>query len=378
MRSQNWNAAVPVLEAGMEEALTHLQDDMSSQSANGWTLGTIAGKQVYSKRRSFADGSYFMVNIYNAGGLASNTPVIYSTGFVPSPLDRNTYISRTAKITGNNQPLVRFAFAAINIIRMNGNGLAADSFDSNKPSLSTNGKYDPSKTSTNGSVASVYGPVDFGNHSIQGSLYLGPSASSSVPANQVSGNIVTDFNVAFPDAVLPTTSWLPGSTTTVGGTTAYDFTTSGDYSVSSSSDIIVEPGVTVRVRVDTPNFNPGNIHVLSTNGVSGTLILYQVSGTSTMSGNVTVDSGRARNFYYYGLPGVTQITYGGTSALVGVIYAPEANLTLNGGGNNNGLVGSSVTKSMSAMNGHYNFHFDEDLLTSGPARAYVVTSWKEL
>jgi hypothetical protein len=108
------------------------------------------------------------------------------------------------------------------------------------------------------------------------------------------------------------------------------------------------------------------------------LILYQVSGTSTLNGNVTVDSGRARNFYYYGLPGVTSITYGGTSALIGAVYAPEANLTLNGGGNNNGLVGASITKSIIAMNGHYNFHYDEDLLSSGPSRAYVVTSWKEL
>jgi len=33
---------------------------------------------------------------------------------------------------------------------------------------------------------------------------------------------------------------------------------------------------------------------------------------------------------YYGLPGVTSVTFGGTSSFVGVIYAPEASLTLNG------------------------------------------------
>jgi hypothetical protein len=75
---------------------------------------------------------------------------------------------------------------------------------------------------------------------------------------------------------------------------------------------------------------------------------------------------------------VTDITYGVTTSFIGAIYAPEANLTLNGGGNNNGLIGSSITKSIVAMNGHYNFHFDEDLLTAGPVKAYVVTSWKEL
>ncbi len=388
MRSQGWNGGIPVLEAGIEEALTHLQDDLNNPSANGWTMGTISGQQVYSKQRSFGDGSYFLVNIYNGGGAASNTPCIYSTGFVPSPLNSHAYISRTAKVTGTNQPLFAFAFGAVSTIQMNGNGLASDSFNSSNPALSTNGQYDPAKTSTNGSVASAYGPVDFGNHNITGSLFLGPSAFSTVPASQVSGSINTDFNISFPDVVLPTTSWLPMATTTVGGitilgittggTTAYDFTTSGDYYITSSSNIQVEPGVTVRVRVDTTNFNPSNIHILSTNGISGTLIIYQVSGSSSMSGNVTVDSGRARNFYYYGLPGVTSITYGGNSSFTGVVYAPEANLTLNGGGSNNGIIGASITKSINAMNGHYDFHFDEDLLTAGPSRAFVVTSWKEL
>jgi hypothetical protein len=188
--------------------------------------------------------------------------------------------------------------------------------------------------------------------------------------------------MGFPDVVLPTTTWLPASSGLLGGLlssiTGHDFTTSGDYYVNDSNSIQVEAGVNVRVRVDTANFNPANIHVVSSNGVSGTLTIYQVTGTSTMNGNVTVDSGRPRNFYYLGLPGVTNITYGGSSALVGVVYAPEANLTLNGGGNNNGIVGSSVTKSIIALNGHYSFHFDEDLLSSGPTRSYVVTSWKEL
>lgn len=391
MRSQCWNAAVPVMESGIEEALTHFQHDLDNPTANGWTAGTISGKQVYSKQRTFADGTYFLVNIYNGSTGASNTPYIYSTGFIPSPFSSRNYITRTAKVAGTNQPLINLSFGAVNGIQMNGNGLASDSFNSSNPALSTGGQYDSSKTSTNGSVASLYGPVDLGNHSIAGNLYLGPSATTTVTSGQVSGQIFTDFNVSFPDVVLPTTSWLPaptaivggitttvlGITTTIGGTTVYDFSANGDYYLSGSYDLQVEPGVTARVRVDSTSFNPGNIHILTTNGVSGTLIVYQVSGSATMSGNVTVDSGRARNFFYYGLPGVTSLTYGGNSSFIGVIYAPEANLTLNGGGNNNGLIGASITKSIT-MNGHYNFHFDEDLLASGPSRAFIVTSWKEL
>jgi len=376
-RSQAWNAGIPVLEAGIEEALAHLQDDLNNPAANGWALGTISGQQVYSKQRTFADGSYFLVNIYKGGFGASNAPYIYSTGFIPAPLSSSSYISRTAKVTGTNQPLINLAFGAVSTIQMNGSGLASDSFDSSNPALSTNGQYDSSKTSTNGNVASVYGPVAFGNHNIAGNLYLGPTATTTVSSGQVSGQIFTDFNVSFPDVVLPTTAWLPATTIPIGGTQVYDFITSGDYYVTGSNDIQVEPGVSVRLRVDTTTFSPANIHILSTNGVSGTLTAYQVSGSASMSGNTTVDSGRARNFWYYGLPGVTSITYGGTSSFIGVIYAPEADLTLNGGGNNNGLIGASITKTIT-MNGHYNFHFDQDLLSAGPSRAYIVTSWKEL
>jgi hypothetical protein len=390
-RSQGWNAAVPVLEAGIEEAMTHLQDDLNNPTANGWTLGTISSQPVYSKQRTLADGSYYVVNIYNGAPLASNTPVIYSTGFVPAPLSSSSYISRMAKVTGTNQPLITFAFGAVNTIQMNGSGLASDSFDSSKPALSTNGQYDPAKTSTNGNVASVYGPVDLGNHTISGSLYLGPTATSVVSSGQVSGQIYSDFNGSFPDVVLPTTSWLPapttiiggitttilGITTTIGGTTTYDFGVIGDYYVGDSKDIQVEPGATVRLRVDATTFNPANIHILSTNGVSGTLVVYQVTGSASMSGNTTVDSGRARNFWYYGLPGVTSVTYGGNSSFIGVMYAPKADLTLNGGGNNNGLIGASISKTIT-MNGHYDFHFDQDLLSVGPSRAFVATAWKEL
>jgi|SRR5579883_1705770 len=374
-RSQSWNAAVPVMEAGVEEAMTHVNDDLNNPSANGWTPTILSGLQVYQKTRSFNDGSYFLATIYNA---TSNNPIIYSAGFVPAPFQTNNYISRLVRVTGTQMPLIYVAFGAMDNIQMNGNGLAANSFNSSNPALSTNGQYDPTKTSTNGNVASVFGPVSIGNHSIAGNLYLGPTASSSVASSQVSGTIFTNYNVDFPDVVLPTTTWLPAPTTSSGskGSQVHDFTASGDYYVSDSLDLQVEPGVTVRLRVDTTSFSPGNVNILTTNGNSGTLTVYQVSGSGGMAGNVTVQSGRARNLFYYGLPGVTSITYGGNSSFIGVIYAPEADLTLNGGGNNNGLIGASITKTIT-MNGHYNFHFDEDLLSSGPSRGFTATSWQE-
>src|SRR5258706_5274148 len=65
VRSMDWNAAIPVMEAGIEEAMTHLKDDPASPGANGWTAGTIGGQQVYTKQQKYNAYKYLSVTIYN-------------------------------------------------------------------------------------------------------------------------------------------------------------------------------------------------------------------------------------------------------------------------------------------------------------------------
>ena len=380
VRARCWNSALPLAEAGVEEALTHLQDD-ASVSANGWTAGTVGGQPVYLKQRNFTNGSYFYVTLYNA---TSNNPIIYSTGFIPTPLQTGSYISRTVKISGTRaSPSSNIGFNALLDIQMNGNGVAVDSFNSGDPALSTNGQYDPNKTGKNGNLGSVLGTVDLGNHSMAGSIYLGAGAKSIVPSGQITGTTYLNQKLSFPDVVLPKVNWLAAPVTKVGSgksvTTIHDFNLDGDYYVNDSLNITVEPGVTVRVRMDSVSFDPSNITIASSGGSSGSLAIYQVSGSMSLSGSVTVSSGRAKNFYYYGLPGVGNIAFGGASSFIGVIYAPEADFTLGSGGNGNGFIGSSVTKSI-GMNGHYNFHYDEDLSvsTSSSSSGMTVTAWLEL
>src|SRR2546425_1109393 len=83
-RAQAWNAALPMVEAGLEEAMAHLNYD-SSWGTNGWTLSGTN----YVKQRTFGDG-YYLVK------LSTNyPPVIISQGFVRAPLLTNTYVSRS-------------------------------------------------------------------------------------------------------------------------------------------------------------------------------------------------------------------------------------------------------------------------------------------
>ena len=91
MRALAWNSAIPVLEAGIEEALTHLNDDKSDPSGHAWTVTHVDGHKAYWKRGDLPDGSYFYVTNLN---VASTQPLIYSAGYVPSPLRDKEYVSR--------------------------------------------------------------------------------------------------------------------------------------------------------------------------------------------------------------------------------------------------------------------------------------------
>jgi len=59
---------------------------------------------------------------------------------------------------------------------------------------------------------------------------------------------------------------------------------------------------------------------------------------------------------------------GANANFVGAIWAPQADFTLGGGGNNTyDFIGAVVTRSVK-LNGHFNFHFDENLERIGFAR----------
>lgn len=365
-RSQGWNAALTMAEAGVEEALAQMNASPNDFSANSW--GASGG--VYGPMAHNLIGGNYSVAIVGAAA-----PTVYSTGYATVPISGGQ-ISRQVKVTTLKLGLINVPFGAVNSIQFNGNGVFSDSWNSHDPNLSTGGRYDSNKTSTNGSVASVDGLVNIGNHIINGNLYLGPTASYSSGANQILGTIYTDYNVQFPDVVLPTASWLSAPT----DEGVHTFTTSGSYTVNDNLPMVINTGVTVTLNVTkSGSFSPSSVQIHGGTTNSGTAYLYLNGPTSvSIAGNTAIDaSNRPENLYYYGLPTLTAITYSGNSTFVGVIYSPEAALTLNGGGGNIGLIGASITGS-ATMNGHYNFHYDESLATNGPSRGFVINSWQEL
>ena len=90
------------------------------------------------------------------------------------------------------------------------------------------------------------------------------------------------------------------------------------------------------------------------------------------------NAGNCATFTYYGLPGNTSITLSGNDLFLGSIYAPQRRLELSGGGNNTLDYQGACAVNTIGMNGHFNFHFDENLRRKGPVRGYQITSWTEI
>lgn len=386
VRSNDWNTCIPVLEAGVEEAMTHLHDD-TSPGANSWTSTSIAGSQVYTKQHTFSDGSFYSVTIYNA---SATNPVIYSQGYVPSPLSGSQYISRLVRVGTANSPTVfTKAIATTGAISMSGGGFV-DGFDSRV------GVYD---TGTNrnatGNVASdstAKPAISVGTGKVYGTAVTGPGGTVSVAGGAV-GDVTWDtsntgiqpgatnnnMNVAFPTNAPPTgtpTTWP--STITAGGsnvtllagslgTTPTYYSTSSFTSSDSSKPLFITGNVILYVSGTFTVSGSGYVEIMP--GASLTLI---VGGKTTISGGGVVNqTGLASDFSFVGTSSCTSITYSGSAAFIGTVNAPQAALTISGSA---GAYGAVIANSAS-LSGGASFHYDDALGASG---GLIATSWTEL
>ena len=168
IRSLAWNSAVPVMEAGVEEALTHLyHHHKTGLGAEGWH----AFGDVYYKWRSMGT-SVVVVGISNA-----SPPVVYAWARVPIPGKTGQFARRSIVVNTSNEGLFARGLVAKEAIVLNGNNVLVDSFDSSDPGHSTGGQYDPAKRKDNGHVATNLGIVNAlsgGNASILGTVATGP------------------------------------------------------------------------------------------------------------------------------------------------------------------------------------------------------------
>jgi hypothetical protein len=493
VRSQYWNSAIPVGEAGIEEALTHLNKiGDGNRATNGWAL---------------KDGKYYLARAigdsrYEVWMTSSNQPVITAIGYVKEPISQ-TEVKRTIMVNTTKSGGGMRGIITKQAITMNGN-TAINSFDSSDPNWSTNGRYDPAKVHDMGYAGSVYSSIDTGGGGVWGYVATGAAGTASANAGDSawmashsgieSGHYTKDLNLSFPDVTVPfsgggltppasvgvtttnftylsnqvtvatlplplpigiittnfstittatkplvwsgtlttntaattsTTSPVAGtyignvvtrtvitkhgnqSTTTIyydcmaisgytyqtttytyntittntsASTSTYAYVTdSGNYQISSLS---MSGGNQMLVRGDTVLYVNGDFSMSGNSQITilpGASLTVYVGGSVSLSGNGIWNLNQdAMKMSIYGLPTCATMSLSGNAAFTGTIYAPNADITFNGGGNTiYDCVGAVVARSAD-FHGHFNFHYDENLGRAWGNPVYKVAYWSEL
>ena len=392
VRSQTWNSCMPLVEAGIEEALAHMNSSGMTNwgKVNGWSWD--ASTNAFVKQR-WIGTAYFSCKIETNNA----NPIITSTGYVPAPVTVNTgknpflasttpspapvrYITRTVKATANKPPSLAKGLMARETIDFGGNNCAVDSYDSRLGAYGGANIGDKGDVAANGTLLNVKNADIMGHVAVgpKGKVNVGPNGEVGSVAFFAAGNVGKiqtgwvryDMNVVLTDVAQPWTAGA-GLPPLPSGSYKYLLEDRTNYeldslSIGSGETLYVTNGISKLWVKGNVNIS-GNIKV----DQPGSLKIY-AGGSVTLSGSLDKSSLPA-DLMIYGLPTCTSINVTTGSKMEACIYAPEAYLTLNGTAN---LFGSAVARGIT-LTGSSSFHYDEALTARAPS-IYTLVSWQEM
>ena len=366
-RSMTWSSEIPMAEAGIEEAMAHLNSKITRRDENDWQPVATG----VAKTRFFSN-DYFYSTIS-----AAEPPVIVSIGYGRIPLQTNYTTRKVMAITAY---IPTYRIVGKSSVTLNGTNPKVDSY-------SYSNGFTFHDHAGVGSPSTNIGAINAGSAAIYGYAATGPGGtvngtvgSGSYIAGGGTGiepyHVSDDFNMAIPDAVLPS-PWAPKSISSlifnknIGGKEYNWVVGAGDW---------ILPGT---------NFNAGGIYISANARIhftgdlklgssasitlaAGSSVEMYLSGTMDLAGSCVVNSSKiAADCRIYGLPTCTSISYYGNSAAYCQIYAPSANVTVKG---NSDFFGSAVGNNLT-FSGSGSIHSDEGV-RDGPD--YKVVLWEEL
>jgi hypothetical protein len=304
--------------------------------------------------------------------------------FVPGPTA--PHVSRTIEAVVKPVSSSDLAILSMSQLNLTDQNIVIDSYDSRSDAKSTNGLYDPAKRQQHGNIATDGNLINAGNAQIYGDVATNSGTVTGTAG--ITGQQRTDF---YQDAIsVGAPSGFPATVTTVdrattlsgaGGTqlSPVRYTVSsvalngnGNLTLGDASGGYVEIYVTGSIAVT------GNSQITLSPNVKAKIYF---AGNVSIAGNGVVNSNnQPGDLQLYGIKppdNVTQtVSLGGNAQLTAALYAPDANVTVNGGGSTGHVFGSFVGKTV-VMNGVTNLHYDEALSTGGLVTNYKIVSWFE-
>lgn len=402
------NGALNLAEAGAEEAIWALNNDDFS----GWTTDA-SGLFVYKKAQGFDYDQAKSTTIQMIIVDPSGDPLVLSRGIIELPGGRE--MDKIIRIELIPRQVAPNGLTAKDSITFSGGNVGFDAYDSKSTSIIRsiedqgtvattsilNDAVNVSNSSVMGGVATGGGTVDMGPNARvfdEGDVndYGSPAL---IPNGYVNPDLVTnDFRADFPVMEAPSGGSYQG---TINSNTTLN---SGVYVVDkiqlNNKQLTINGDVTLVVKGDVSV--GGNSGAININQATGSLKMY-VAGDMAVAGNGIVNVAglytptpagqfgvspalggaypKPMNLMIFGTAPASSnqsLSYSGNAALAGVIYAPDAAVALNGGGNGGELLGAIVAKTIKVTGG-YQFHYDVQLKNLFfEEDSYRMESWNEL
>jgi len=431
-RSQIWNSAMAVAEAGAEEALAHLNENGVNKTGklfgtlNLASQGWIDTGTSYFKRRALGE-NYFEVTIVTGA-----KPVITSTGYVPltgglaagpGPMmanaapwqSGNQFVSRSIRVVCRSNGRYTKAIIGKDKVELNGKDVYVDSYhsyDTNASAWSSNslwGLYDPAKRRDAGDVAVIRGFKDvmkISKATVLGRVSTGPQGNIKLDKNALVGSLdwvtthtsgvepgwsaddanfdMPDVEVPFSTGFIPTGGWV--------GTNYYDYILpDGDYELEELKGSVLVTGNARLLVTKTIQFSedPKDNHGIEFDSTAR-LEIYMAGKDAKLVGKKDKKSkpsvkmclnqeGNPTNFLYFGLRKHDKLEVKNMDDFTGIIYAPYTEITLKAGStkyyhcNFHGAIMGERIK----LEKNVSFHYDENL-AGAAADIYLVESWEEI
>ncbi|MCF3649970.1 DUF7305 domain-containing protein [Synoicihabitans lomoniglobus] len=405
------NAAINLAETGLEQAMWSINKAVDADP-NAWTDWTTSGANAWRNFTGFQfdANSTGNVRVYVRNYSLAVAPVIVARSTITPA--QGAVIEKWIRVSLSKRSLFANGLVAKDTLTFSGGNASVDSYDSRLGSYDANlgggnrNRYDRGSAGS-GSVAvnsfslsnsDIWGYVSIGTADYSG-LDVGPNGivgDFTASAGTIDySRVTTDFTTNFEDTSAPTTAGY--SIATINGATAlprvldtpaadgvyyYDV---GSISLSgnASKQLVINSGFDVVIRITTPSGAGvslgGQTSIQVLNG--GSLQMYASCDVS-ISGRGIANANDPEAFQFWstkaaGSAGTQSVSISGNGQLSAVVYAPNADVTMNGGGASGSVYGAIVADSITVTGGSA-FHYDEALSDMTDGNPFGIAGWTEL
>lgn len=390
------NAAFNLAEAGAEEALWSF-NQANAHAPDAWTGWTSASPAAW---RKFSDFEY--------GGNTNGSVKVYVSNTSPTGREKPTVIALSTVSAPGTPPntrmlevtLKRRSYFATGLVAKDGITFAGartsvDSWNSdpdNDPATAAV-PYGAASRHDGGSIATLSlqsTAMLINSASIWGSVSTGGAAPQVGPSGSIRGadtpadvqidpaRVSTDFTADLPNVTAPTDGTPIAS---VGATLG----SLGQSTRWRCSGITLHANQTLTILGDVTLILTGSgTSVMDVTGNASIIIPAGSNLTIYAEGDVKIAGNGLGNantrpisclIWGTNTSNLGQsIKVAGNGALKAVLYAPNADVTVNGNGD---IMGAIVARAIT-LTGNADFHFDESLASYGDNTPFGVTRWHEL